>query len=163
MERVEIRAVCTLAVCLAALGTALPAPGQEAGAAAPAEQKGRAEPGGGWWNNPRIVEALTLTEAQRKKMDGHLDAFHKALSGQGPGSLSEFYTAVEEGKWDAAQSALKSVADHSTERIMAQGTLKISVLRELDDAQRKTLNERYAKLIRQPWGTPPRRGQRGPR
>jgi Spy/CpxP family protein refolding chaperone len=155
MQWVEIRAVSTLAVCLLALG-APPAAWAQTGKAPAAERQGQAS-ASGWWNTPQLIEALTLTEAQRKKMDEHMASFHKTSSGEGPQTLASFYAAVGAGKWDEARADLKALAERSSERIVAQGELKIAVLRELDAAQRDKLTERYSRLIRQPWGKPPAR------
>ena len=112
-------------------------------------RRGRTSGSEVWWNNPPIVEELSLAEEQRKKMDGYLDEYRRTEPGED--RRPAFNEALRDGNWAKARSELKQLSDQAAVSIRARGELKINVLSALSDAQQKTLVERYRRLINQPW------------
>jgi Spy/CpxP family protein refolding chaperone len=127
---------------------------QEAGRAGGAEaaaprRRARGSESTVWWNSPGVIEQLSLTDAQRQKMDGHLETFRRAEPDESP--RAEFAEALASGKWREARELLKQLEARAVESIRSRGQLKIDVLAVLNDEQRKKLVERYRRLIDQPW------------
>jgi Spy/CpxP family protein refolding chaperone len=164
MQRSLAITACALAFAVAWLAAGPLAAQEEQGEAAQAEKgteeiqaeeaveprrRGRASGSGIWWNNPTIVEELSLAEEQRKKMDGYLDEYRRTEPGED--RRLSFNEALHDGNWGKARSELKQLSDQAAASIRARGELKINVLSTLSDAQRKTLVERYRRLINQPW------------
>ncbi len=112
-------------------------------------RRGRASGSGVWWNNPTIVEELSLAEEQRKKMDGYLDEYRRTEPEED--RRLSFNEALRDGNWGKARSELKQLSDQIAASIRARGELKIDVFSALSDTQQKTLVERYRPLISQPW------------
>ena len=102
-----------------------------------------------WWNSPPIVKQLSLSDEQRAKMDGYLEVYRRTGSGDNP--RSSFTDALAAGSWREARAQLKQVEDQAVASIRTRGELKIDVLSVLNEDQRKTLVERYGRLIRQRW------------
>ncbi len=145
-----------------------PAPAKDSGATAPAEEGAAAQPSSGatrrgWWNEPTISTALLVTDAQRQKMDTHLDAYLAALRGEGREVTGAFQQALRAADWDKARAELARLVEQVGVPTRAQGELKIRVLSELDAAQHKLLLEKYPRLIERPWMRAPQRsgGQGG--
>ncbi len=166
MQRCLAITACALAFAVAWLAAGPLAAQEEQGEAAQAEKeqgteeiqaeeaveprrRGRASGSGVWWNNPTIVEELSLAEEQRKKMDGYLDEYRRTEPGED--RRLSFNEALHDGNWGKARSELKQLSDQAAASIRARGEFKINVLSTLSDAQRKTLVERYRPLINQPW------------
>ena len=122
--------------------------GQGPEAAAP-RRPARASNSGVWWNSSAIVQRLSLADEQREKMDGYLEAYRRTESGES--RRSSFTDALADGNWREARTQLKQLEDQALASIRARGELKISVLSVLSEDQRKTLVERYGRLIRQRW------------
>lgn len=171
-----MRTLSTLTTCsllLAALALAGPGaaqPAEKAGEAAGSEKAGEAAgsapargPRNGWWNDPKVVEQLTLSEEQRKKMDGYYENFREALrAGEGREARSAFTEALKAGDWKKARSSLAQLSKESSLPVQTHGELKIDILSTLSKEQLAKLVEGYPRLIAQPWvRMPPRRG--GPR
>lgn len=160
-----MRTLSLLTICgflLLAIGPGPVAAQPEAGAKADAAPEG--SPAGsrpsGWWNEPSIVEALTLSEAQRKKMDGYLETFRKTLQGgEGAAARNAFTEALQAGEWKKARSELDEISAEASRPLRAHGQLKIDVLSTLSKEQLAKLVESYPRLISQPWVRMPRRGR----
>lgn len=160
-------------------GEAAPAereqPGEEASLQDTAEQPGEetsvqgagAPPTGGparrgrtvWWNEREIVEALSLSEEQRKKMDGRIDAWRQANREESPATFASFNEALSLGNWDKARSELEQLSKQTSEPLRARGELKIDLLSTLSDEQLAILVERYPRVIYQPLLPTRRRGR----
>ncbi len=161
---------CLVAALPAALTAARaadepPAPAQDTGATGePAGEGAAAQPGSGatrrgWWNEPSISSTLSVTDAQRKKMDAHLDAYLEAVrGGDGPELMAAFQQALRAADWNKARVELARLVEQGGVPARAQGELKIRVLSELDAAQHKLLLEKYPRLIERPWMRPQPRG-----
>jgi len=133
----------------------------EADEAAEPRRRGRASGSVVWWNTPTLVETLSLTEEQRKKMDGYLDKYRRTDPGED--RRPSVNAALRDGDWAKARSELKQLSDQAATTIRTRGTLKIDVLSVLNEAQLKTLVERHLPLINQPWQRAMRLpGQTGP-
>jgi Spy/CpxP family protein refolding chaperone len=163
-----MRTLSTLTTCgllLAALALAGPGAAQpaEKPAAKADEAAGSAPargPRNGWWNDPKVVEQLTLSEEQRKKMDGYYESFREALrAGEGREARSAFTEALKAGNWKKARSSLAELSKESSLPVQIHGELKIDILSTLSKEQLAKLVEGYPRLIAQPWvRIPPRRG-----
>lgn len=109
-----------------------------------------------WWNDPALVEHLSLSDASRSEMDGYYKA---SIESHQPGSERErgkaFNDALREGDWEEARKRLQELKANVGGPLVAQGELKISVLSLLNDEQRAKLFERKPELLRGFW--PPRR------
>lgn len=164
MRTLSLLAFCVLFLVTVASGPVAAQPGAKAGAAPEAGQAGSSA--NGWWNEPTVVEKLTLSEEQRKKMDGYLDTFRKVLrEAEGAAARDAFTEALTAGDWKKARSKLDELSAASSQPLLAHGQLKIDVLSTLSKEQLAKLAESYPRLIGQPWiRTPQRRGgarQRG--
>ena len=170
MQRSRAIKVCALAFALACLAADPPSGQQETDEAAPPEKqsekqqkadevqggevaepsrRARASESKVWWNTPAVVERLSLTDEQREKMDGYLEAYRQTESGEN--RRPSFGDALADGNWREARKELKQLEDQAVASIRVRGELKINVLSALSDDQRKTLVERYRRLITQRW------------
>jgi Spy/CpxP family protein refolding chaperone len=104
-----------------------------------------------WWNSPAVIKQLSLDDEQRKKMDGYLEAFRRAEHEES--RRSSFSEALADGNWREARTQLKQLENQAVVSIRTRGELKIDVLSALRENQRKTLVERYRRLIDQRWTT----------
>ena len=82
-------------------------------------------------------------------MDGYLQAYRRKEPGDN--RRPSFGDALAAGSWLEARAQLKQLEDQAVASIRARGELKIDVLSVLSEDQRKTLVERYGRLIRQRW------------
>ena len=108
-----------------------------------------------WWNDPKIVKALSLTEEQRKKMGEYLKAYRENVPQDR--QPEEFHETLVQGDWKAARSEGERLAKIAATSVRMRGTLKIDVLSLLSKKQRETLVDQYPRLIYKPW----RRAMRG--
>ena len=108
-----------------------------------------------WWNDPKIVKDLSLTDEQRKKMGEVLKAYRKNVPQDR--QPEEFHETLVQGDWEAARSEGERLAKSAATSIRMRGKLKIDVLSLLSKEQREMLIDRYPRLIYQPW----RRAMRG--
>ena len=106
-----------------------------------------------WWNDPSVVEKLSLSEDQRVQMDGLFETQRNA--GKIPASQSDarkaFHQALRQGDVDRARKELASWAERQRAVIQASGEFKIGVLSLLSGEQSKALASAYPRLIEQPW------------
>jgi len=102
-----------------------------------------------WWNDSGVVEALSLTDEQRKKIDEHLKTYRDAVPKNR--GLDVFHEALVQGDWKAAQTEINKVASEAEKGIQLRGALKVGVLSVMSDEQRQSLVDRYPRLIYKPW------------
>ena len=105
-----------------------------------------------WWNDPEVVSHLSLSEDQRKNMDGQYRAYLET----GPPRLDSvsrdaFVEALAAGDWDGARARIDEMAEAAVIPLRAHGELKIRLLRQLSDEQRQRFVEKYPQLLRRPW------------
>ena len=120
-----------------------------------------------WWNDPMIVDEISLTAQQRQKMDAAYEQFHKRTS-EGPrtGDLrNEFFEAVEAGDWKRGRSILETWREQAVVPIQAMGDLKLEVMPLLSAEQREKLMASYPRIVKRQWrpvvrwaGKPPEGG-----
>jgi Spy/CpxP family protein refolding chaperone len=167
MQRLAPVFLFALTFVLGGLGESAPAHAEDAeliDAPADAPKTGGAKapiPGGPndpnalWWEDPTLVEALSLTDEQRKKMGEILSAYRKKL----PQIVQPeaFHETLVQGDWKAARRESDKLAKNAETSVQMRGTLKIDVLSLLSKEQRETLVDRYPRVVYQPW----RRAMRG--
>lgn len=170
MQRFRTITACALAVAMACLAAdplfAQPEPDAQKEPKEQAEEQQEADEAQGrkaaarrrrtrasesmvWWNSPSVVEQLSLADEQRAKMDGYLRAYRRKEPEDN--RRPSFGDALAAGSWLEARAQLKQLEDQAVASIRARGELKIDVLSILSEDQRKTLVERYDRLIRQRW------------
>jgi Spy/CpxP family protein refolding chaperone len=109
-----------------------------------------------WWDDPKIVKSLSLTDEQRKKMADGLKAYRKkAPPAQKPGA---FHEALVQGKWKDADSQSEKLAKAAEKSVRSRGTFKIDILKLLSKKQRETMVDKYPRLIYKPWRRAMREG-----
>jgi Spy/CpxP family protein refolding chaperone len=116
-----------------------------------------------WWNDPSVVEKLSLSDDQRAQMDGLLETNNNQRKTQlGLAKLrGEFNEALKQGDVDQARKGLASWAEEQKAVIQALGELKIGVIPLLSPEQRKALSSAaYPQLIQTPWTPKARWGAR---
>lgn len=156
-----LTAGCLLLLLTVGNGPAAAQPGAKAAAAPEAASRASSSPNG-WWNEPAIIEKLTLSEEQRKKMDGSLEEFRKTLREiEGVAARDAFTDALTAGDWKKARAKLDELSKEASQPLLAHGRLKIDVLSTLSKEQLAKLVESYPRLIGQPWIRMPRRGGGG--
>jgi hypothetical protein len=102
-----------------------------------------------WWDDPKIVKSLSLTDEQRKKMAEYLKAYReKALADRKPGA---FHEALVQGNWKGAHSQSEKLAKAAEISVRTRGRFKIDILKLLSKKQREMLVDRYPRLIYKPW------------
>jgi len=108
-----------------------------------------------WWDDPKIVKALSLTDEQRQKMGEYLKAYRKnVLQDRKP---EAFHEALVQGDWKDARIQGDKLAKAAETSVRTRGAFKIDVLSVLNKEQREMLVDQYPRLIYKPW----RRAMRG--
>jgi hypothetical protein len=108
-----------------------------------------------WWDDPKIVKALTLTAEQRKKMSSYLESYRKNVpKDRKPEAFQE---TLVQGNWKDARVESAKLGKAAQTSVQLRGALKIDVLSLLSKKQRELLVDRYPRLIYKPW----RRAMRG--
>ena len=102
-----------------------------------------------WWNDPKVVKALSLTDEQRTKMGEHLKAYREKVPENRPPEA--FHETLVQGNWKNARSEGAKLAKRAETSIRMRGTLKIDVLSLLNQEQRGMLVDGYPRLIYKPW------------
>jgi Spy/CpxP family protein refolding chaperone len=105
-----------------------------------------------WWNQPQLIEALSLAPEQRAKMDALLlqsIATQRAAQQQQHEQQRALKEALEAGKWDAARQAATAAAEGMSTAWRAQTNLKIDVLALLDAEQQRLVTSQYRQVLRQ--------------
>ena len=94
-----------------------------------------------WWNDPLIVDELSLSDAQRQEMDRAYRNFLGAVEPlrRQPTTQKPYLEALEGGDWKAAKSKSRKwlEADQTPKRAMIE--LKLAILPILSDDQRERL------------------------
>ena len=114
-----------------------------------------------WWNDPLIVDELTLSRAQRRKMDRAYQDFRRTAEPlrRQPTTQKPYLEALETGNWRAAKSESKKWLDAEQTPKRAMIDLKLEILPMLSADQRARLLEKYPRLIRRNWRPNPRWGR----
>jgi Spy/CpxP family protein refolding chaperone len=127
----------------------VPAGGPKAGRGKGAAPGGPEDMTALWWNDPKIVKSLSLTDEQREKMGKKLEAYRKQVPRDR--RPEAFHEALVQGQWKEARSESEKVAELAETSVQLRGTLKIDVLSLLNKEQRELLVDRYPRLIYKPW------------
>jgi Spy/CpxP family protein refolding chaperone len=106
-----------------------------------------------WWNDPAVVEKLSLSNDQRAQMDQLYETYRNERKNASRSSNARvpFLEALEQGDMDQARKKLDSWAEGDRAHAQATGELKIGVIALLSEEQRKALETGYPRLIRQSW------------
>jgi Spy/CpxP family protein refolding chaperone len=106
-----------------------------------------------WWNDPAIVEKLSLSGEQRAQMDQLFGTYlsERKNAARSSNARKPFLEALEQGDMERARSKLDSWAEGERAGVQAGGKLKIEGLSLLSDEQRKALASAYPRLIRKSW------------
>ncbi len=102
-----------------------------------------------WWNDPKVVMAVSLTDEQRNKMDGYLKAFRKKVPGNR--RPEAFHETLVQGDWKKARREAAELAKAAETSIRMRGMLKIDVLSRLSEEQLGILVDQFPRLIYKPW------------
>jgi Spy/CpxP family protein refolding chaperone len=106
-----------------------------------------------WWNQPELVDALKLTDAQRMKMNDlltHSVESQRAAQPQQQQHQKAFEQALANGDWASARKEATALRDGLATTWAAQTALKIDVLSALTAEQRQIVAAHYPLLLRQP-------------
>jgi len=106
-----------------------------------------------WWNDPAVVEKLSLSGDQRAQMDQLFETYRSAQKSHvKQGNVGNaFQEALLQGDSDRARSELDAMLRKMRAPAEALGELKIGVIALLSEEQRKALESDYPRLIRQTW------------
>jgi len=106
-----------------------------------------------WWNDPAVVEKLSLSGDQRAEMDRLFETYRSAQKSyaQQGNARTAFHEALKQGDAERARKELASWVKREGVLVQAAGELKIGVLSLLSEEQRKTLASSYPRLFPQPW------------
>ena len=110
-----------------------------------------------WWNDKELVKSLSLTDAQRKKMDGYLAAYRKNVPEET--RRVAFHEALAQGHWDEGRAEIEKLARAADASVRTRGNLKLKILSTLTKEQHKKVVDGYPRLVYKPWG----RAMRSPR
>jgi Spy/CpxP family protein refolding chaperone len=127
----------------------VPAGGPKAGRGKGAAPGGPQDMTALWWNDPKMVKTLSLTDEQREKMDEKLNAYRKQVPRDR--RPEAFHEALVQGEWKDARKESEKVAKLAERSVQMRGTLKIDILSLLDEKQRELVVDRYPRLIYKPW------------
>lgn len=113
-----------------------------------------------WWNDPVIVEELSLERGQRQKMDQAYEAYRKTVEPlrRTPTTRMPYLDALERGDWATAETELEKWLQADRTPKQAMGELKLAILPMLSGDQRARLLEKYPRLVRRSWSPNPRWG-----
>jgi len=103
-----------------------------------------------WWNDKELVKSLSLTDAQRKKMDGYLAAYRKNVPEER--RRVAFHEALAQGHWDEGRAEIEKLARAADASVRTRGNLKLEILSTLTKEQHKKLVDGYPRLVYKPWG-----------
>lgn len=107
-----------------------------------------------WWNQPRLIEALGLSEEQRERMDGRLRESlveRRRLQRELRSRRQRFMASITGSDWDAARTAGDQTAEALAALSRHESRVKIDILSQLDEAQLSTLTRQYPRLLARTW------------
>ncbi len=107
-----------------------------------------------WWNQPRPVEALGLTDEQRKKMDALLiDSLGRRRElAQGAFEVRQTLgDHLAAGDWKAAEKDSDDLAERASILARSDADLTLAVVRLLQPEQRRTLDQELPMILRRAW------------
>ncbi len=106
-----------------------------------------------WWNDPVIVQEISLTGEQRSQMDAAFERYSSKLDAvrQNRGLQNEFLEALEKGDWARGRKLLDELSARSTNPHLEMSKLKLEILPILSDAQREKLLAGYPRVIKRQW------------
>jgi Spy/CpxP family protein refolding chaperone len=106
-----------------------------------------------WWNDPAVVEKLSLSDDQRAQMDRLFETFksERKNASRSSNAQGRFLAALEQGDMDQARNELDSWAEGERAQVQAAGKLKLEVVSLLSEEQREALESAYPRLIRKNW------------
>jgi len=106
-----------------------------------------------WWNDPAVVEKLSLLGDPRAQMDRLFETYRseRKNAARSSNARKPFLEALEQGDMERARSKLDSWAEGERAGVRAGGKLKIEALSLLSEEQRKALASAYPRLIRRSW------------
>jgi Spy/CpxP family protein refolding chaperone len=110
-----------------------------------------------WWNDPGLVQELSLSDAQRAKMDAAFERY-KAVALAAPARaqvVADFEDALAAGDFAAARGKVEPMAQGAGDPMRAAANLKLEAFEALSPEQRKQLLTRIPRLLRQPWAPRP--------
>ncbi|MBW2316714.1 MAG: hypothetical protein JRH10_21330, partial [Deltaproteobacteria bacterium] len=102
-----------------------------------------------WWNDPKMVKDLSLTDEQRNKMGESLKAFREKVPRDRRPEV--FHETLVKGNWKEARVESGKLAESADTAVRLRGKLKIDVLSLLSKEQHQKLVDLYPRLIYQPW------------
>jgi Spy/CpxP family protein refolding chaperone len=127
-----------------AFALAVAAPGRAADPAAPPRPAAVAQPaapGVLWWNDPKLVEKLSLGAEQRGKMDALWKTYDESARANAIGKpRASYYGALHQAKYDEARKQSEAWAAAASALVRADGALKVGVFSLLSAEQRKQLD-----------------------
>jgi Spy/CpxP family protein refolding chaperone len=143
-----------------------PAPAPAAPRAAAAAKK--AGPGVLWWNDPQLLEKLSLSAEQRSQMDQLFKTYEASVRANAIGKpRAGYFGALHQGNYEQARKENDAWAAAAGAIVHADGALKIGALSLLSADQRKALdavNPYLANFVWTPrpsWSPPPGAGAKG--
>ena len=116
-----------------------------------------------WWNQPKKIEALSLTDEQR----GELDALAESCRAEQQAKpnprevYQEMADALTKGDLDAARKLTDSLADAAAKNARAQAQMMIEGVAVLSTDQRGILASEWPGMFRRPWIGAGKRGMMG--
>ena len=115
-----------------------------------------------WWNEPGIVEALSLSDKMRGEFDGYFEASKSDEPSRSAlkDTKRNYHDALKEGDWSKGKKALAKWVELVTQPVDSVGKLKLKVLASLNGEQREKLATNFSSVVVTKW-TPRRRW--GPR
>ena len=158
-------------VLVLACALALAAPGRAADPAPPPQPAAAAKPaapGVLWWNDPQLVEKLSLGAEQRGRMDALWKTYDASVRANAIGKpRASYFGALHQAKYDEARKQSEAWATAAGALVRADGALKIGVLSLLSAEQRTKLdamNPHLASFVWMPrpsWVPQPGAGAKG--
>lgn len=107
-----------------------------------------------WWNQPKKVQELGLTDAQRQKMDAVLRAYledRPAAQQRQRQAFAAISDALAAGDRDAALRQGEAAARAAGDPVLQQVEMMIDVAVIMTPEQRKTFTETYPRMFSRPW------------
>ena len=105
-----------------------------------------------WWNDPALVSDVSLSDAQRQSMDEDYRAYLDKLDPLARSTAQKaFFEALAAGDWEDARGKLDQLAEAMTVPVRRHGEIKIRLLEQLSEAQRKRLVDQHPRLLTRPW------------